>query len=184
MRDGILSGGISGSYSGTYSSSFFLRHPANSFFMPRPKPSLKARALRYLSAREHSRLEIGRKLARHAEEGDDVEAILDWLETSKFLSEPRFAESLVNRRAARFGNSRIMSELHSHGLDDSLLAEAKITLAAGENERAWLVWERKFGVVAATPAESAKQMRFLQQRGFSMGAIQAVMRRAVRGLPE
>ena len=79
------------------------------------------------------------KLARYAEEGDDVDAVLDWLEASKFLSEPRFAESLVNRRAARFGNSRIMSELHSHGLDESLLAEAKITLAAGENERAWLV---------------------------------------------
>ena len=157
---------------------------ANSHAMPRPKPSLKARALRYLSAREHSRLEIGRKLARHAEEGDDVEAVLDWLETSKFLSEPRFAESLVNRRAARFGNSRIMSELHSHGLDVALVDGMKATLAAGENERAWLVWERKFGTAAATPAESAKQMRFLQQRGFSMGAIQAVMRRVVRGLPE
>lgn len=152
--------------------------------MSRPKLSLKARALRYLSAREHSRLEIARKLARYAEEGDDVEAVINWLEASKFLSEPRFAESLVNRRAARFGNSRILQELHSHGLDETLVRGMKTTLTAGENERAWLVWERKFGSAAATPAESAKQMRFLQQRGFSMGAIQAVMRRAVRGLPE
>ncbi len=163
-------------------------YPAPFFFrlrsMPRPKPSLKARALRYLSAREHSRLEIARKLARHAEEGDDVEAVIDWLEASKFLSEPRFAESLVNRRAARFGNSRILSELHSHGLDESLVAGLKTALAEGENERAWLVWERKFGTVASTPAESARQMRFLLQRGFSMGAIQTVMRRAVRGQPE
>ena len=39
------------------------------------KPSLKARALRYLSAREHSRLELARKLARYAEETDDIEAL-------------------------------------------------------------------------------------------------------------
>lgn len=177
MRDGILSGGMSGFF-------FCVNRCHSATPMPRPKPSLKARALRYLSAREHSRLEIARKLARHAEEGDDVEAVINWLEASKFLSEPRFAESLVNRRAARFGNSRILQELHSHKLDESLVSGMKATLAVDENERAWLVWDRKFGTVATTPAESAKQMRFLQQRGFSMGAIQAVMRRAVRGLPE
>ena len=93
--------------------------------MPRPKPSLKARALRYLAAREHSRLELGRKLARHAEEGDDVGAVLDWLQAQKFLSEERFAESLVHRRAARFGSSRIMSELQSHGLDEATVAGLK-----------------------------------------------------------
>ena len=57
--------------------------------------SLKARALRYLSAREHSRQELGRKLARYAQEGDDVEALLDTLEAAKFLSQSRFSESLV-----------------------------------------------------------------------------------------
>ena len=146
--------------------------------MPRPKPSLKARALRYLAAREHSRLELGRKLARHAEEGDDVGAVLDWLQAQKFLSEERFAESLVNRRAARFGNSRIVSELQSHGVDESTVAGLKAELAAGEDERAWEVWRRKFRQPAADAPEAAKQMRFLQQRGFSHGAIQSVMRRA------
>ena len=81
------------------------------------KPSLKARALRYLSAREHSRLELARKLARYAEETDDIEALLDWLETSKFLSSTRFAESLINRLAERFGASRILMELESHQID-------------------------------------------------------------------
>ncbi len=148
--------------------------------MPRPKPSLKARALRYLSMREHGRLELARKLARYAEEGDDIDALLDWLQTSKFLSEPRFAESLVNRRSARFGNSRIVSELQSHGIDPAPVAALKINLVADEEARAWLVWERKFGTAPAGGAESAKQMRFLQQRGFSHGAIQLVMRRAGR----
>ena len=152
--------------------------------MPRPKPSLKARALSYLAAREHSRAELGRKLLRHAEEGEDIEALLDWLEAQKFLSEERFAESLVHRRAARFGSSRILSELNSHGLDEATFSDLKADLLANENERAWEVWRRKFGTPATDPAGAAKQMRFLQQRGFSHGAIQAVMRRAREADPE
>lgn len=146
--------------------------------MPAPKPSLKARALRYLAAREHSRQELARKLARHAEENDDIDAVLDWLQASAFLSEPRFAESLVNRRAARFGSSRIVQELQSHGIDAETVAQVKTNLLADEGERAWQVWQKKFGSPAASAAESAKQMRFLQQRGFSHGAIQSTMRRA------
>ncbi len=146
--------------------------------MPREKPSLKARALRYLSAREHSRQELARKLAAHADEGDDVDAVLDWLEAQKFLSNERFAESLVHRRAARYGSARIVSELQRHGLDDTTVASLKSDLLADEHERAWEVWSRKFGRQADDAAGLAKQIRFLQQRGFSHAAIQAVLRRA------
>ena len=41
--------------------------------------SLKGRALRLLSQREHSRAELATKLARHVQEGDDLEAVLDRL---------------------------------------------------------------------------------------------------------
>lgn len=146
--------------------------------MPAPKPSLKARALRYLAAREHSRHELARKLARHAEPTDDVQALLDWLQASKFLSDTRFAESLANRRAARYGNARILSELQSHGADDATVSQMRQTLNRDEDQRAWAVWLRKFGKLAESPAETAKQRRFLQQRGFSAPAIGAVMKRA------
>lgn len=144
--------------------------------MAKLQVSLKARALRYLSAREHSRQELGRKLARYAQEGDDVEALLDTLEAAKFLSETRFSESLVNRRAARFGNSRILSELKSHNIDPDTLTEIKAGLALDENARAREVWLRKFGTVASDASGRAKQMRFLLQRGFSHRAILAAMR--------
>jgi regulatory protein len=146
--------------------------------MAKLQVSLKARALRYLSAREHSRQELGRKLARYAQEGDDVEALLDTLEAAKFLSQSRFSESLVHRRAARFGNSRILSELKSHGIDPDSLTDIKANLEADEFARARAVWERKFGAVASSQEERAKQMRFLMQRGFSHRAIQAAMRAA------
>ena len=140
------------------------------------KVSLKARALRYLSNREHSRLELGRKLSRHVQEGDDVEALLDTLEAAKFLSQSRFSESLVHRRAARFGNNRIMSELQSHGIDSESLSDIKASLTQNENGRAREVLRKRFAAPPVDAAERAKRMRFLQQRGFSHQAIQAAMR--------
>ena len=136
--------------------------------------------MRYLSLREHSRLELGRKLARYAEEGDDIEALLDFLEKNNWLSQERFAESLINRKASRFGNSRVMAELQSHGVNGEALADIKAGLAESETARAREVWQRKFGRVATDAAERAKQMRFLLQRGFSQRAA----RLAMQGSPD
>ena len=144
--------------------------------MAAPQLSLKARALRFLSMREHSRLELGRKLSKYAEEGDDVEALLDLLEKNNWLSQERFSESLIHRRSARFGNSRIVAELQSHGVKGEALQELKAGLADSETARACEVWERKFGVVATDPKERNKQMRFLMLRGFSQRAVQAAMK--------
>ncbi|HJV74877.1 MAG TPA: recombination regulator RecX [Noviherbaspirillum sp.] len=146
--------------------------------MAKLQMSLKARALKYLSAREHSRLELTRKLSRYAQEGDDIEALLDALEAAKFLSESRFSESLVHRRAARFGNNRILSELQTHGIEGEALNDIKASLSQDEAARAHAVWSRKFDHPPADAAERAKQMRFLQQRGFSHSAIQAAIRAA------
>src|SRR2546430_17642050 len=46
---------------------------------------------------------------------------LDELEHEGLLSAPRFAESLLNRRAARYGTARIMGELKRHALDPHLV---------------------------------------------------------------
>jgi regulatory protein len=143
--------------------------------MRAPPPSLKARALRYLSGREHSRLELGRKLSRYAEEGDDVEALLDFLEKNNWLSQERFAESLIHRKSGRYGNNRVMAELQQHGVAGEELAELKSKLAETEITRAKEVWRRKFDKVATDAAERAKQMRFLLARGFSQSATRAAM---------
>lgn len=148
--------------------------------MPAPPLSLKARALRFLSMREHSRLELSRKLARHAEEGDDIEALLDFLEKNNWLSQERFAESLIHRKASRYGNSRVVAELQSHGVNGEALAELKSELAESETARAVEVWRRKFGTVAQDAHERARQMRFLMARGFSQRAV----REALKGAPD
>lgn len=144
--------------------------------MAAPSLSLKGRALRYLSMREHSRLELGRKLSRHAEEGDDIDALLDFLEKNNWLSQERFSEALIHRRAARYGNSRIVAELQSHGVAGEALQELRCGLADSEVARACEVWQRKFGAVATDAEGRGKQMRFLMQRGFSQKAVRAAMR--------
>ena len=148
--------------------------------MAAPQLSLKGRALRILSMREHSRLELGRKLSKYAEEGDDVDALLDFLEKNNWLSQERFSESLIHRREARYGNSRIVAELQSHGVSGEALQELKAGLADSEVARCRDVWRRKFGAVATDAAARSKQMRFLMQRGFSQKAVRA----AIKGLDD
>lgn len=144
--------------------------------MKKPVISLKARALRYLSMREHSRMELERKLARYAEEGDDVAAVLDFLEAAKYLSGERFSEFLVNRRQARFGNNRILAELQSHGLDAQDIENVKEELKESEAERAIQILHRKFPHAPKDHQEKMKQAAFLQQRGFSSRSTQAALR--------
>lgn len=138
--------------------------------------SLKGRALKYLAAREHSRVELTRKLAPHAESAEEVARVLDELESRGFLSAQRFAESVVHRKAARYGVARLKSELNQHQLPDEVTREVTQVLRETELERAQVLWQKKFGQVAETPAELAKQMRFLAGRGFSGDVIRRVVK--------
>ncbi|MEY5097564.1 MAG: hypothetical protein RJA36_283 [Pseudomonadota bacterium] len=146
----------------------------------RPEPSLKARALRLLSLREHSRLELERKLREHeAREGELAEA-LDALAARGFISDERVAESVVHRRASRLGTTRVKAELQAKGLDEAVVRETVAALRESEPERAREVWRKKFGRPPADAAERAKQMRFLAARGFSSDAV----RRVIEGADE
>ena len=142
------------------------------------KPSLKARALRLLAQREHSRAELEAKLARHVQEGEDLAALLDELQRRNFINEERVAESVVHRRAARFGAQRVAQELRRKGLDEDLVRATAAQLADTELERALAVWRQRFGGAppAATPQERARQMRFLAARGFAADVARQVLR--------
>ena len=145
---------------------------------PSTQPSLKGRALRLLSRREHSRFELERKLQRYQPEAQapedfasELKRALDDLQAKGFINEARVAESVVHQRASRLGQARIQHELKSKGLDDGLVRQTLQDLKASEPERARGVWLKKFGSAPQTPAEHAKQTRFLASRGFSGEAI-------------
>ena len=140
------------------------------------KISLTGRALKYLSQREHSRLELERKLAPHVEEGEDLAAVLDALEAKGFIRPERVAQSVIYRRSSKLGTARVLHELRSKGLDEDTVRAAAEQLRDTEHARAWEVWQRKFGAVAATPQERMKQMRFLASRGFGGDVVNKVLR--------
>jgi regulatory protein len=142
----------------------------------RPARSLKGRALGYLSRREYSRAELARKLKPYVEETDSLETVLDALEVENWLSDSRFAQSLVHRRSSKLGASRILGELKQHALDQTLVEDAKAQLRDTELARAQAVWSKKFGELPQTPAERAKQMRFLASRGFSGSTIGKILK--------
>jgi regulatory protein len=162
-------------------------------------PSLKARALRYLAAREHSRLELARKLARGgsvarggaqgsdedgAARAQEIERVLDELTAKGYLSPERFVESMVHRKAMRFGLGRLAQELRQHGVDEALTQRTLGELRGSELERALAVWRQRFDASPVDARERARQMRFLQGRGFSAEVIRQVMRECEKLTPK
>ncbi|MEZ5606618.1 MAG: recombination regulator RecX [Burkholderiaceae bacterium] len=144
----------------------------------RPGPSLKARALRYLAAREHSRAELATKLARFATDSDApdaVERVLDELAAKGFINEQRVAESLLHRRAALLGNARVLQELRAKGVPEDVVRTATDQLRGTELARAQAVWRKRFGQPPQDAAERARQMRFLAARGFSGDVVRRVL---------
>ena len=103
--------------------------------------------------------------------------MLDALQAERLLSDNRFATQRVVARAGRYGNARLKQELRQKGVGDDDIAAA-LPEGGDEAERCRAVWARKFGELPQSAEERAKQMRFLQYRGFSGDAIRRVMRGA------
>ena len=140
--------------------------------------SLKGRALRYLAGREHSRAELERKLKAHEETPGQLAQVLDDLQAKDFISEARVVESVINRRASRFGAARIKYDLLNKGLGAEAVAAAVNRLKGSELERAQVIWRKKFDGPAPDAAGRAKQMRFLAARGFGGDVIRRVVAQA------
>ncbi|MEI7429687.1 MAG: recombination regulator RecX [Betaproteobacteria bacterium] len=139
--------------------------------------SLRERALRLLARREHSRVELARKLAAHAESAEVLELLLDDLSSRRLLSDERYVEMRMNARSARFGNARLSHELRLQGVAADLV-ETALADATNELTRAREVWQRKFGSrpEALDSTARARQIRFMIGRGFSGETIRQVLR--------
>jgi len=143
--------------------------------MPDSGQALRVAALRLLTRRDHSRAELKVKLAASAESPEQLDAVLDALQAERLQSDQRFATQRVVARAGRYGDARLKQELRQQGVSDEDISTA---LPEGGDEalRCRAVWARKFSQLPQSGEERAKQMRFLQYRGFSSDAIRRVMR--------
>jgi regulatory protein len=150
----------------------------------KPEVSLRARALQYLARREYSRAELRGKLLPHVQADVDFEqaqpvsldALLDDFTARGWLSDARAATQLVHAKRSRFGTQRITHELRQKGIAENLISEAVPQLKETEFEAAREVWRKKFGIAPQDEKEKAKQVRFLQSRGFALDVVFKVLR--------
>ncbi|MEO8143715.1 MAG: recombination regulator RecX [Betaproteobacteria bacterium] len=133
---------------------------------------LRARALRLLARREHSRQELERKLSPHSGSSDALKNLISDLKTKNQLSEERFAEERARSLSRKYGAARIRHDLKAKGVDPELVERVS---SEGELERARAILDRKYREPASTREERAKRMRFLQGRGFSSDVIRSLL---------
>jgi regulatory protein len=137
---------------------------------------LMGRALRYLSRREHSRQELRKKLLPYAESEIELDELMVKLEAQSWLSDERFAESLVRRKSERYGSLKIVDELKQQGIEGDSLLEIKERLKISDATRAWELWQRKFdSMVTKDPKEKSKQMRYLVSKGFPLSVVTRIV---------
>jgi len=137
---------------------------------------LRDRALAMLARREHTRVEMTRKLSPHSESPEQVEQLLDALAARGWLSEARFAESRANTLARKFGSRKIEYDLNSRGVSAEVVEQTVERALAQELENCRAAWQRKFGALPQDASERGRQMRFLVGRGFSAEAVRLVLK--------
>jgi len=141
-----------------------------------PEPSdLRERALRLLARREHSRAELARKLGQAGFAQHDIDPLLDKFEEKNWLSDRRFAESYVADHRARAGSVKLAYDLRQRGVSETVIEGVLSENHDTELERAHQVWQKKFGSAPADSTEKARQIRFMQTRGFTLETIRKIL---------
>lgn len=130
---------------------------------------IRQRALGLLARREHSARELITKLIMRDYDEATVQSVVATLAKEGLQSDDRFAEGYIHGRIEKgYGPVRIKQELRGHGINDDLIY-FHLDMHAPEWEmRAIRAREKRFGKkIPQDFNDKAKQMRFLQQRGFS-----------------
>ena len=141
------------------------------FMATKTEPSLRTRAMRFLARREHTRVELKRKLATRAREDEDVDTLLDELTQKGWLSDARFAEQAARAKARRFGPLKLAHYLRSRGVGDEAIAAGLQRAGADGRSSLEAVWRTRFGAPPADERQKMRQVRFLQGRGFAVDEI-------------
>ncbi len=146
------------------------------------QPTLRSRALRILGRRELSRQELAGKLRAYAdpEKPDELDALLNDLAERGWLCDARYAKALVRKRTGNFARRSIAQELKRAGVDEETTAAALAQNPESDPDdefaAALALCQRKFRRPAADQKEKARQVRFLQSRGYSIGLALRVIK--------
>nr|WP_281286457.1 recombination regulator RecX [Pleionea sediminis] len=129
--------------------------------------SAREKAISLLARREHSRKELHQKLLQKGFAESDIIEDLDALENKGWLSDFRFTESWIRHRIqGGYGPYRIQQELNAKGVGQEIINEKLDEVELNWFDLARQVWRKKYSRLPESWEDKAKQIRFLQYRGF------------------
>ncbi len=138
--------------------------------------TLEARAIGYLARREYSCAELRERLLADGADRDEVEALLAKLIARKLLSDQRYAEAVVGKKAGAYSRRTIRDALRAKGVADDTATQALAARPVDDGEALIALWRRRFSRAPTDERDKARQVRFLQSRGFALSAIFKLLR--------
>ena len=139
--------------------------------------ALKSKALYFLARREYAYLELFNKLKKYSEDLNEIKTVLDALKDHDYLSDKRYIESYINSKKNKVGIAKIKYNLKLKSGNIDLIDNIIRTNPIDEYTAAKTLFDKKFlKVVAKDKTELARQIRFLQNKGFSFDVINKVIK--------
>lgn len=137
----------------------------------------RKKAMDYLARREHSREELFRKMEKAGFVSNVALDAIEQLQKDGLQSDRRFVDAFIQSRINQGkGPTRIRADLRQRGIRDAVIDEV-----LGEVDEDWRALaketrRKKFGPGEPVDfKDKARQMRFLQYRGFEPDQIQSAV---------
>lgn len=134
------------------------------------------KAIGYLARREYSAKELQQRLLQKEFSPALIDKVLERLIDDGYQSDERFTEMYIRSRVnAGDGPFKIKMKLREKGICESLTLAVLDTQTIDWLEQVKKVKEKRFGKICDSPAELAKQIRYLKNKGYYQEDIQAVV---------
>ncbi|XZU29414.1 regulatory protein RecX [Acinetobacter baumannii] len=138
---------------------------------------LRSYAFALLTRRDYSKAELIEKLARYAQNIEEVKQLVEELSEQNYQSDQRVAEQMLASQIRKGKEpKRIQQALKTKQIENDLIADEIQEI--DWVEQAYRLKVKKFGeAVEKDPKLKAKQIRFLQYRGFDLDVILKAIQR-------
>jgi len=140
--------------------------------------SLRAQAIRLLARREYARSELEHRLIAKGAPRNEVGFVLDELIAQGYLSDARYARAMATQKAGGYSRRSIAEALKAKGIARTDIERALGEAEADDEKTLRALWQRRFGKPPTDEREKARQVRYLQARGFALSAIFKLLREA------
>ena len=132
---------------------------------------------KYLSIREHSKLELQNKLSQKGHDLDNIRDCIDEFSSKDIQSDIRFTEEFIRSKLKKNKGPRLISsELVSRGITDSIINKKISEISYQEwCKVAFLALKKKLNGSSASIEDKDKIYSFLISRGFDHKMIKYAM---------